>query len=102
MKRFGFPLDPEVVRKLLTDTGLPQQGTGGNIGPLVNLRNAINKLLDGNITAKPTVAPSKAKPTGTKAAKQAKQTANLKATPSTAMPTATPTNSTNADKSQLF
>ena len=106
MKRFGFPLDPEDVRKLLTDTGLPQLGEGGNIGPLVNLKNAIDKLLDGNITSKPTVAPTKAKPKGAKTAKPtgkaAKQTAILKATPSTAMPTATPTNSTNADKSQLF
>jgi hypothetical protein len=104
MKRSGFPLDPEVVRKLLTDTGLPQMGEGGNIGPLVNLRNAINKLI--NITSKPTVTPTKATAKGAKTAKPtgkaAKQTANLKATPSTAMPTATPTNSTNADKSQLF
>ena len=37
MKRFGYPLDPRVVRKLLTDTGLPQLGEGGfRIGPLVN------------------------------------------------------------------
>ena len=61
MKRFGFPLDPEVVRKLLTDTGLPQLGEGGRIGPLVNLRNAIEKLLDGEITSRPTRKPSRAK-----------------------------------------
>jgi len=61
MKRFGFPLDPRVVRKLLTDTGLPQLGEGGLIGPLVNLRNAIDKLLDGEITSRPTRAPTRAK-----------------------------------------
>ncbi len=63
MKRFGFPLDPRVVRKLLTDTGLPQQGdlAVGRIGPLVNLRNAIDKLLDGEITSRPTRTPTRAK-----------------------------------------
>ena len=61
MKRFGFPLDPRVVRKLLTDTGLPQLGEGGRIGPLVNLRNAIDKLLDGEITSRPTRTPTRAK-----------------------------------------
>jgi len=81
MKRFGFPLEPKEVRKHLTDTGLPQLGEGGRIGPLVYLQNAIDKLLDGNITAKPTVAPTKAKPRGTKmakpTAKAAKSTATL-------------------------
>ena len=63
MKRFGFPLDPRVVRKLLTDTGLPQLGNleVGRIGPLVNLRNAIDKLLDGEITSRPTRTPTRAK-----------------------------------------
>jgi len=47
MKRFGFPLEPKAVRELLTETGLSQTGssTDGRIGPLVNLRNAIDKLL---------------------------------------------------------
>ena len=101
MKRFGFPLEPKEVRKLLTDTGLPQEDSynDGGIGPLVNLRNAIDKLSDGNITAKPMSAPTKAKPTGTKAAKL---TAKLSASPSTAKPTATLTTSTKAGKCQLF
>ena len=101
MKIFGFPLEPKEVRKLLTDTGLPQEDSDndGEIGPLVNLRNAIDKLSDGNITAKPTAAPTKAKPTGTKAATR---TAKPSATPSTDKPTATPTTSTKAGKCQLF
>ena len=47
MKRFGSPLEPKAVRELLTETGLSQTGssTDGRIGPLVNLRNAIDKLL---------------------------------------------------------
>ncbi len=57
MRRFGFPLDPRVVRKLLTDTGLPQLGQDGKIGPLVNLRNAINLL----IASRPTRSPTRAK-----------------------------------------
>ena len=47
MKYFGSPLEPKAVRKRLTETGLSQTGssTDGRIGPLVNLRNAIDKLL---------------------------------------------------------
>jgi hypothetical protein len=46
MKNFGFPLDPKEVRKLLTISGMPQEGldTDQNIGPLVNLRNAVDKM----------------------------------------------------------
>ncbi len=51
MKHFGSPLEPKEVRKLLTETGLLQEGLDAdkNIGPLVNLRNAIVKLLDDEI-----------------------------------------------------
>ncbi len=51
MKHFGSPLEPKEVRKLLTETGLSQEGLDAdkNIGPLVNLRNAIDKLLDDEI-----------------------------------------------------
>lgn len=51
MKHFGSPLEPKEVRKLLTETGLSQEGssTDGRIGPLVNMRNAIVKLLDDEI-----------------------------------------------------
>ena len=47
MKEFGGPRDPLVIRKLLTDTGLPQLGDDNDkhIGPLVNLRAAIDTLL---------------------------------------------------------
>ncbi len=63
MKIFGFPLDPKAMRKLLTDTGLPQEGPGadGRIDPLVNLRNATDKLLDGEITSRLTRTPTRAK-----------------------------------------
>ena len=46
MKNFGSPLEPKEVRKLLTISGVPQEGldTDKNIGPLVNLRNAIDKM----------------------------------------------------------
>jgi hypothetical protein len=89
MKKIGFPLEPEVMRKLLTDTGLPQEGPDidKRIGPHVNLRNAIDKMLDGTITAKPTAPPI---------------THKLTATPTTPNPTATPTTptATKAGKSQ--
>ncbi len=41
MYRYGSPLEPKEVRKLLTETGLSQEGldSGKNIGPLINLRN---------------------------------------------------------------
>lgn len=53
MKRFGAPLDPLELRALLTNTGLPQVGGGGNIGPLVNLGLAIDSLI-GAPTRSPT------------------------------------------------
>ena len=63
MKKIGFPLEPKVMRKLLTDTGLPQKGSAaeGRIGPLVNLKNAIDKMLEEMKTAKPTATPTAAK-----------------------------------------
>ncbi|KAL3816679.1 hypothetical protein ACHAXA_003869 [Cyclostephanos tholiformis] len=46
MKNFGFPIEPKEVRKLLTISGVPQEDldTDKNIGPLVNFRNAIDKM----------------------------------------------------------
>jgi hypothetical protein len=79
MKKIGFPLEPKVMRKLLTDTGLPQKGSAaeGRIGPLVNLKNAIDKMLEEMKTAKPTATPTAAKtvkktktPTAAKAVKK--------------------------------
>lgn len=45
-KAFGAPLDPLEVRSLLTRTGTPQAGSekNKNIGPLVNLKKAIQEL----------------------------------------------------------
>merc|ERR1719197_898192 len=44
MNDFGGPLDPLEVRDLLKQTGTLQTGdTSKNIGPLVNLRKAIEK-----------------------------------------------------------
>jgi len=60
IQEFGVPLDPLEVRALLTDTGLPQQGAGGNIGPLVNLANAINSLFT---PTSPTTDPPTQSPT---------------------------------------
>jgi len=42
----GAPLDPFVLRSLLTQTGTPQ-GTGGQIGPRPDLRAALDTLLGG-------------------------------------------------------
>lgn len=57
MKRFGAPLRPVQLRQLLTETGLPQTGdVSKKIGPLVNLRDAINILLENAPTRKPTTS----------------------------------------------
>ena len=78
MQAFGTPLMPQEVRKLLSDTGLPQLGdTSKQIGPLVNLRLAIDKLLG---TSQPTHLPTQL-PT-------ASPTTNL---PTTNNPTMSPT-----------
>lgn len=37
---YGTPMSPATMRQLLIDTGWPQ-GTGGHIGPAINLRNAL-------------------------------------------------------------
>lgn len=60
LQEFGSPLDPLELRTLLTDSGLPQQGSGGNIGPLVNLGFAIDSLL---IPSPPTTNPPTSPPT---------------------------------------
>lgn len=57
MKALGYPLDPLEVRQLLRDTGIPQVGEG-NIGPLVNLRAAIDSLFD-IYTESPSVTPTR-------------------------------------------
>lgn len=45
-KAFGAPLEPREVRDLLKQTGTPQAGydTDMNIGPLVNLKSAIQEM----------------------------------------------------------
>lgn len=43
-KQRGITLTPRQMRDLLKTTGTPQAGTGGNIGPLPNLRAAIAQL----------------------------------------------------------
>ena len=45
----GAPLSPTDLRSLLIDTGIPQ-GAGGHIGPLVNLRDALDSLCAGGGT----------------------------------------------------
>jgi hypothetical protein len=37
----GTPLGPAEMRQLLIDTGWPQGGTGGHIGPAVNIKKAL-------------------------------------------------------------
>eukprot|EP00804_Cyclotella_cryptica_P021802 CCRYP_000795-RA/>CCRYP_000795-RA protein AED:0.34 eAED:0.33 QI:0/0.5/0/1/1/1/3/0/676 len=93
MKRFGAPLSPARLRQLLTDTGLPQVGdTSKKIGPLVNLRAAIDSLL---ATMSPTNSPT-ASPSNTPSmSPTTTPTSNPSNTPSmspTATPTASPTN----------
>lgn len=62
MEKFGHPLEPKRVREILRDTGIPQvDPNNGVIGPLVNLRGAIDRLLVD--TAKPTRKPTTKKPT---------------------------------------
>jgi len=60
--RFGVPLTPREIRRLLVDTGIPQTGTNianFNIGPLPNLLQAINALQNMNFpTSIPTRNPS--------------------------------------------
>lgn len=75
MQKFGKPLKPRDVRKLLHETGLPQLGdTGRPIGPLVNLRRAIDELLKtAEPTRKPTKPRSEPKPTRGKNPKSAKK-----------------------------
>jgi serine protease len=43
-KQRGITLTPRQMRDLLVNTGTPQTGTGGKIGPLPNLRAAIAQL----------------------------------------------------------
>jgi len=60
IERFGVPLTPREIRRLLVDTGIPQTGTNitnFNIGPLPNLLQAINALQNMN-TSIPTRNPS--------------------------------------------
>jgi hypothetical protein len=58
MKAFGAPLSPKDLRQLLVDTGTPQVGdTTTKIGPLVNLRRAIDSLLAHPPSNVPTYAP---------------------------------------------
>jgi len=38
------PLDPLVLRQLLIDTGLPQGGTGGHIGPFPDIKAALSQF----------------------------------------------------------
>ncbi|MCK5528824.1 MAG: hypothetical protein KAI74_04015, partial [Kiritimatiellae bacterium] len=45
LKNFGFTLGPIEIRQLLKDTGIAQ-GAGGHIGPLPNMRAAIEALND--------------------------------------------------------
>lgn len=62
MEKFGHPLEPKRVREILRDTGIPQvDPNNGVIGPLVNLRGAIDRLLVD--TAKPSRKPTTKKPT---------------------------------------
>lgn len=63
MKALGAPLKPNDLRKLLSDTGLVQLGdTSKHIGPLVNLRGAIDKLLL-DVFTRPTHSPTQLVPT---------------------------------------
>ena len=65
MKRFGVPLEPSEVRRILTETGKAQTGDQSqHIGPLVNLKAAISAL--------PSTSSPTAKPTGTKSNKSSK------------------------------
>ncbi|MEH6419917.1 S8 family serine peptidase [Pseudomonas sp. CGJS7] len=43
-KQRGITLTPRQMRDLLVSTGTPQAGSGGNIGPLPNLRAAIARI----------------------------------------------------------
>lgn len=77
INEFGSPLAPSDVRQLLVETGLPQQGdTTQKIGPLVNLRAAIDKLLQKS--SQPIInkskSPKKGKAKKTKKTKCAKST----------------------------
>ena len=70
---FGHPLEPKRVRELLRDTGIPQvDPNSGQIGPLVNLRNTIDRfsewIVDTDVpTGKPTTTnPPSKKPTSKK------------------------------------
>jgi len=53
--RFGVPLTPREIRRILVDTGIPQTGTNianFNIGPLPNLLPAINALQNMKVSTK--------------------------------------------------
>ncbi|KAL3805047.1 hypothetical protein HJC23_003275 [Cyclotella cryptica] len=101
MKKFGAPLKPAELRQLLTATGLPQRGdVSKKIGPLVNLRKAIDTLLADSPTKEPSAQPMSTstlsptvKPTSTSRSPTAKPTASpTRASMSpTAKPTASPT-----------
>jgi serine protease len=80
IQAFGAPLKPKDVRQLLSDTGLAQEGdTSEHIGPLVNLRGAIDKLL---LSVPPTNTPT-SNPTTTTAAPTNAPTTNPTVSPTT-------------------
>jgi hypothetical protein len=43
----GTPLSPATMRQLLIDTGWPQGGGGGHIGPMVNIKKALKTQYPG-------------------------------------------------------
>jgi len=95
IQKFGAPLDPIDLRALLRDTGLPQLGGGGNIGPLVNLGSAIDALMARTTpTTSPTASPTKAPTTSPTASPTKAPTTSPTASPTkapTTSPTASPT-----------
>jgi hypothetical protein len=90
MKRFGAPLKPARLRQLLTDTGLHQLGDiSKKIGPLVNLRAAIDNLLANSPTMNPTANPTSIP---TNAPTTISPTSIPTNAPTTMSPTSIPTN----------
>jgi hypothetical protein len=99
MANFGHPLEPKRVREILRDSGIPQvDPNNGAIGPLVNLRGAIDRYSEWVVdTAKPTCKPTTKKPTSkmpTTKKPTLKQTPTMKPTtrkPTSKKPTSKPT-----------
>lgn len=91
IQAFGAPLKPKDVRQLLSDTGFAQEGDiSEHIGPLVNLRGAIDKLLLSQpTTSTPTSNPTTNAPTSNPTATR----------PTTSTPTSNPTSTTAAPTS---